>query len=144
MASIESDIITAIKTALVTAGFTVYDFIADHHTGRMTKSGSYVMIDRSMTTDWQGLTWDTVKSDISIRLRYYQGVQKITNQSGEMITATTACKNIEKAIYNVKQGTMYNRIAMSADLNIANNLRGFVRDWTLSATLSARADKTEL
>ena len=143
MSSIDSDIITALKTALVDAGFKVYDYISDHHTGHMTKSGTYVMIDRSMTTDWQPLTWDTVKTEMSLRMRYYQGVPKITNKSGEMVTATTACMDVERAIYNVKQGTMYSRIKMSADENVANNLRGFVRDWTLTCTLAACADKSE-
>lgn len=143
MASVESSIITALKSALILSGYKVFDNVLDRHTGYATKSGTYVMIDNCITVDWEESSYETIGGDFSLRMRYYQGVSKVSNSSGQMVTTSTACYELERAISQVKVGTMHTRFNIRPEETTASNLRGFTRDYVLHGTLTACQDRSE-
>ena len=144
MASFGSEIINAVRDALIASGYTVFDSILDRHTGRATKSRDYVMIDRSITTDWTEQSQETMMGPFSLRLRFYQKAAKVRNSNPEMNATESACFQLEKDVSQVKTKNMFNRINIQRIPTMANALRGFTADFTITRTLSAAQDRSDL
>ena len=143
MASIESSIIGAIKVALVNDGYTVFDSIDNHHTGRKTKSKTYIELDRSITTDWTEITQETITGPYTFIMRYHQAVSLVKNNNGEMLDFTTNCLLIEKSISQVQTGPMFNRLNIAQDGTATSDLRGLTREFIITGTLAAHQDRRE-
>ena len=143
MASIESNIIDAVRDALIAAGYTVFDSILDHHTGRRTKSKTYIEIDRFVTTDWTEVTQETITGPYTFGMRYRQNVTLVKNSNGEMVDFTTNCQLIEKTISQVQTGPMFNRPNVSQDGSQTGSNRDLNRDFVVSGILATTQDRSQ-
>lgn len=143
MSSVETSIINGLRDALIAEGYTVFNTIYESHTGRATKSGEYVMIGDSMTTDWTEITQDVITGPFTLMMRYHLPKNKVQNSNPEMVDIDTDGFALLKAISQVKVGTMYNRFNVSKEVNTTTGLRGKVIDYTITGKLAATQSRTE-
>jgi len=142
MAAIENLIINAVRTALITGGYTVFDSILDHHTGRRTKSKTYIELDRSITMDLTEITQECSSGPYTLNMRYRQGQTLIKNTNGEMLTFTDNVNLILQSISQVETAGMYNRINIAEATTETGSIRSLMRDFVISGTLSVNQDRT--
>ena len=101
------------------------------------------MIANSMTTDWTEVTTDCITGPYTLMMRYHIPKQKVQNSNADMVSVDTLSFELERAISQVKVGTMYNRFNVSKEVNTTTGLRGYVIDYTITGTLGATQDRSE-
>ena len=143
MASVERTYIDAIRTALTSAGFTVFNSILDRHTGFRTRNRSYVELGRGWNRTMDEITTDCISGPYSFRIRYYQHKQLVTNSSGEVQTFEDNCQTLEAAISQVKTKGLYTKPNISIVEGVASNLQGLVRDYELSGTVASAQNRSD-
>lgn len=142
--STEKLFIDAIRAALTSAGFSVFDSILDRHTGRRTRSKTYVELGRGWERDMDEITTDCIQGEYSYRLRYHQGKTIVKNNAGQMQTFSDACQTMESAIAQVKTAGLFTRPKMRIVEAEGHDLQGIVRDYELTGTVTSSQDRSPL
>jgi hypothetical protein len=96
-----------------------------------------------MTTDWTEITEGVMTGPYTLMMRYHIPKKKVQNNNSDMSTVSSLSFALEKAISQVKVGTMYNRFNVSKEVNTTTGLRGYVIDYTISGKLGATQDRSE-
>ena len=139
--SFADGIITACKNALEINGYTVFLNVLGYHTGRRTKSRTYVELERSITQNVTEDTWETASGTFSLGARLHKGYLKVPNDNASQSAFSAVVKGVEKSLAQVKIGGMYTRLNISREESSVNGLRGIVQDFNLFGNISICQDR---
>jgi hypothetical protein len=144
MPSVQQSIIDELITTLRGAGFRVFNGIKGHHTGRRPATRSYIEVAHGFIRQSNNITAGCISGPSTLRLKYYQHKQWITNTDNQRQSLLDYLQLMEKAFSQVWVPGMQTKFDCNQPEPVGGNNIGYTTNYELQVVLATLQDRGEI